>query len=91
MRSALPTTAGVSATSVAGSLAHVDLAAAFVSTGTIEQVLAVAQIVYTVTALEGIDAVAFTLAGRPVEVPIGNGTLKDGALSRGDFSGVAQP
>lgn len=82
------TAAGVSAT-VAGGLARVELGSPFLSTGRREHVLAVAQIVYTLTAFPGVEAVAFTLSGRPVEVPAGDGTLTSGAVRRSDFASVA--
>ncbi len=54
-----------------------------------EQILALAQIVFTLTGLPGVHGVAFALSGREVEVPTGDGTLKGGPLRRNDFAGVA--
>ncbi|HVT64240.1 MAG TPA: GerMN domain-containing protein [Mycobacteriales bacterium] len=68
-----------------GSVATVDLSATFGAAGGSQQVLAVAQIVYTVTASRYIKAVRFSLAGRPIEVPNGSGSLAPGARSRADF------
>lgn len=77
-------------TAVAGSEVRIDLSRAFLGGGTKEQILAVAQIVYTVTALPGLDSVSFTLSGRSVEVPSADGTLRAGPLRRSDFAAVAQ-
>ena len=54
-----------------------------------EQILALAQIVFTLTAVPGVEGVAFALSGREVEVPTGDGTLKAGPLRRDDFAAVA--
>lgn len=68
-----------------GTVATVDLSATFGTAGGSQQVLAVAQIVYTVTASRYIDAVRFSLSGRPIEVPNGTGSLAPGPRSRADF------
>lgn len=88
IRTALDAASGTSATGTDG-LAQVELGTALPTGPGREQVLAVAQIVYTLTALPGVDAVAFTLSGRPVELPAGDGTLTSGALRRSDYASVA--
>ena len=90
MRSAIAPATEARTTAVAGGEVRVDLNRAFLSGGTKEQILAVAQIVYTVTALPGLDSVAFTLSGRSVEVPSADGKLRAGPLRRSDFAAVAQ-
>jgi spore germination protein GerM len=90
MRTAIAPATGVRTTAVTGSEARVDLTRAFLGRGTKEQILAVAQIVYTLTALPGLESVAFTLSGRSVEVPAADGTLRAGPLRRSDFTSVAQ-
>lgn len=77
-------------TAVADGDVRVDLSRAFLGGGTKEQILAAAQIVYTVTALPGLDSVSFTLSGRLVEVPSADGKLRAGPLRRSDFAAVAQ-
>lgn len=74
-----------------GSVATVDLSAAFGTAGGSQQVLAVAQIVYTLTASHAIDAVSFALDGRPIEVPDGSGALSTAARTRDDYRAVAPP
>ncbi len=54
-----------------------------------EQILALAQLVFTLTALPGVDGVSFALDGRLVEVPTGDGALKRGPIRRDDFAAVA--
>ncbi len=54
-----------------------------------EQILALAQVVFTLTAIPEVHGVSFALSGREVEVPTGDGTLKAGPLRREDFAAVA--
>lgn len=70
-------------------VATVDLNAAFGDIRSSEQLLALAQIVYTLTGQPGIGGVAFTLEGEPVKVPLAGGQLRQGPLSRDDFSALA--
>ncbi len=72
--------AGVPLIDVTGSLADVEGE---------EQILALAQLVFTLTALPSVDGVSFALDGRPVEVPTGDGALKRGPIGRHDFAAVA--
>jgi hypothetical protein len=88
LRSALGAQVTLLSTLVAQHTVRLDLGASFETIQGQEQVLAVAQLVYTITAVPGITAVTFTLDGRPVEVPTGDGTLRAGALTRDDFAGV---
>ena len=74
LRSAIARTAQASVAGEAGGRLRVELTPAFLSAGTNEQILALAQIVYTLTGLPGVDSVSFTVSGRPVEVPAGDGT-----------------
>lgn len=74
-----------------GAVAAVDLSDDFGAAGGSQQVLAVAQIVYTLTASKYIDAVTFSLAGKPVEVPDGSGSLSTAPRTRADYKKVAPP
>lgn len=60
-----------------GSTAYLDLSRDFAAVGGEEELLAVAQIVLTVTELDGVEAVAFELEGVPTDVPLPNGALSD--------------
>jgi spore germination protein GerM len=69
---------------------RVDLTPAFLSAGTSEPALAVAQIVYTVTGAPGVTSVTIAISGQAVEVPAGDGTSKSGPVGRADFAAVAK-
>ena len=89
LRTAISDQTAVSPGVVGFGVATVDLGGGFGQVGGQEQILAVAQIVFTATALPGISKVQFTLNGRPVEVPAGDGTLTQGPLGRSDFPSLA--
>ncbi len=69
-----------------GRVAVIDLNADFVEIQGEEQLLAVAQLVFSATGVAGVDAVTLLLEGKPVEVPTGEGTLTGRPLTRGDFT-----
>ncbi|HEU5309041.1 MAG TPA: GerMN domain-containing protein [Acidimicrobiia bacterium] len=50
-----------------------------------ERALAVAQLVYTATAIPGVDRVRFEVDGEPAEIPRGDGTLTNRPVGRGDY------
>jgi spore germination protein GerM len=66
--------------------ARVDLASTVTELGGQEQLLAVAQLVCTLTSRPGVGRVSFSLAGTPVEVPRGDGSLTDEPVSRDDYT-----
>ena len=74
----------VSATSKGGS-ATVALGEPFSSMLGSDQLLAIGQIVYTLTEVAGIGSVAFTLGGNTLEVPGVDGGLIKGPVSRDDL------
>lgn len=53
-----------------------------------EQQLAIAQLVYTLTALPGIGQVAFERDTQPIDVPRSDGSLASGLITREDFPDV---
>lgn len=85
LRTAVGAQTSVSAGVVGFGVGTVDLGGSFGQVGGQEQILAVAQLVFTATSVPGIVKVQFTLGGRPVEVPAGDGTLTQGPLGRSDF------
>jgi hypothetical protein len=91
VRTAIGTASGVSTGEVQAGTVEVELGPSFEAAGGSEQVLAIAQIVYTLTAVPGVDGVDFTLEGRAVEVPRGDGTLTGEALRRDAFPNLAPP
>ena len=54
-----------------------------------QQVLAVGQIVYTVTSVSGVNLVQLTEDGHPIEVPTGVGELRPGPVSRSAYASIA--
>lgn len=74
---------------VAAGVPLIDVTDSFAGVEGEEQILALAQLVFTLTALPGVDGVSFALDGRPVEVPTGDGALERGPIRRQDFDAVA--
>ena len=73
-------------------VARVNLTAEFIDrlpTG--EQQLAIAQLVYTLTAQPGIGQVVFEVGGTPIDVPRSDGSLATGRITRDDLPGVLAP
>jgi len=67
---------------------RIDLADRFRSLPEREQTLALAQLVLTATEVTGIDRVAFTLNGEPLDVPTADGTLRSGSVTRADYESL---
>jgi spore germination protein GerM len=88
LRSALSATAVVDAATANGQ-AEVALSEAFASLDSREQVLAIAQVVYTTTADPAIHAVRFTVDGKIVEVPNGQASLVTRPVTRADYAALA--
>ncbi len=71
-----------------GDTAVVDLSATFVEVGGEEQILAVAQVVLTATAVPRVGRVRFLLEGQGVEIPRADGTLSSESLGPADYQGL---
>ncbi len=91
MRSAITPGARIRRARLSEGLASVDLSEPFGDVQGTDQIAAVAQIVFSCTALPGVERVQFQLEGRPVEVPAGDGTLTARPLTRADFVGLGPP
>lgn len=89
LRSALDESDVIIAADVSGDTATVDLAEGFSAISGADQLVAIAQTVFTATARPGVDQVAFLLDGRPIEIPRGDGSLTSGAVSRDDYADSA--
>lgn len=50
-----------------------------------EQILALGQIVFTLTERDEVDRVRFTRDGEPITIPTGSGSLVDGSVTRYDY------
>jgi spore germination protein GerM len=88
-RSALPETGTFNSVALDRGTARVDLSGPFTALAGADQTLALAQIVYTLTARPGIGSVRFTLEGATTEVPRGNGSLTVNRVSREDYRALA--
>ncbi len=91
IRSAISPRSRIRRVSLADGVASVDLSEHFVQVEGEDQIVAIAQLVFSCTALPGVERVRFLLEGRPVEVPAGDGTLTDRPLSRADFTALSPP
>ncbi len=85
LRSAIPDATMVVSAEVAGGTATVELAADFSEIPPGDQVLALGQLVLTLTDLRGVGRVRFQVAGAPVATPLPDGTSTDDSVSREDF------
>ena len=88
-RSAISSEARVRDVTTAGGVATIELSPEFVEVAGQDQILALAQIVFTATETGTTGAVRFRLAGQAVEVPRGDGTLTSAPLTRADYAALA--
>ncbi len=72
----------------AGGIARVDLSQSISILAGDEQLLAVSQMVCTLTGRPGIGLVSFSVEGTPVEVPRGDGALVAHPVSRDDYAAL---
>jgi spore germination protein GerM len=76
-RSAIDPTASIQARAVDPSTYVVDLSPEFAQGSTSEQLLRIAQIVYTATEIPGVTGVRFTLNGTPIQAPTPTGSTSE--------------
>lgn len=88
LRTALLDASLVRDVQAAGGIARVDLSQSISTLAGDEQLLAVAQLVCTLTGRPGIGLVSFTVEGTPVEVPRGDGSLVAQPVSRDDYASL---
>ena len=69
---------------------RIDLTPAFEALPPSDQILALGQLVLTVTARPGVGQAEFTLDGEPIDVPRGNGLLVSGTVVRDDYVKLLQ-
>lgn len=77
LRTAIPVGTSLLGVEVVEGIAYVDLSREFASVGGEEEILAVAQIVLTLSAIEGVSAVGFLLDGVATNVPLPDGGLSE--------------
>lgn len=88
LRSALPTGVRLSVAGLDGDLITVDLSGELGGGTAEENITAVAQIVLSVTSLEGVGRVRLTVNRQPVDGPRGDGTLTGAPLTAADYQGL---
>lgn len=88
IRSAIATGTELRSARVEAGTAVVDLTQEFVELGGEEQILAVAQLVLTATAVAGVERVRFALNGQDLEVPRADGTLARAPLTAHDYASL---
>lgn len=74
---------------VEGTTARIDLTRDFAAVGGEEELLAVAQVVLTLTDLPEIEAVSFELEGVPTDVPRADGALTGRPVTAADYRTLA--
>jgi hypothetical protein len=89
LRTAVPNQARLLSVRAQSGVATIDLSPEFAASGGQEQILALAQLVFTATSAQGVLGVKISLDGKPVEVPRGDGTLTQEALGPSDYARVA--
>lgn len=89
LRSALVGSDVLRSIGISGGIASVDLGTGFTDIVGRDQIMALAQIVSTVTGLPGVGRVSFTLEGVPVGVPRGDGAVTTESVSRDDYALLA--
>jgi hypothetical protein len=83
--SAIPPQTMLLGTRLQAGVAEINLSSDFAAIGGTDEVLAVAQIVLTVTALADTDSVVFLLDGTPTSVPGAGGVLVSGPLEEDEY------
>ena len=74
---------------VSGGIATIDLVVPFTEIAGRDQIVALAQIVSTVTGLPGVGRARFTLDGQPVGILRGDGAVTTETVSRDDYATLA--
>lgn len=91
LQSALTDIDAVDAIDVEGSTAFVDLNESFTTLGGSDQVIAIAQLVFTLTERPTVDQLVVRVDGENVGVPRDDGTLTRDPLTRTDYASFSSP
>ncbi len=89
LRSPISAAAPLSVLSIAGSTITVGLATSFTNLSGEDQIAAAAQLVYTLTALPGIRSVSVRIGHHATRMPLPDGRLSTGALTRLEYASLA--
>jgi spore germination protein GerM len=85
LRTAIPAGTRTLDVEVEGDIAYVDLSREFATVGGQEEILAIAQIVLTLTAVDGVEWVGFLLNGVATNVPLPDGALSEAPVAGSDY------
>jgi len=91
LRSALTDIDAIDSVDIDGSTALVDLNDSFTTLGGSDQIVAIAQLVFTVTEQPTLDRLIISVNGETVEVPRDDGTLTRDPLTRADYRSFSPP
>lgn len=91
LRSAIPDASAVLSAVVQGGVVTVALAPEFSDIPASDQLLAVGQIVLTLTDLRGVGRVRFVVEEAQIAVPLPSGESSDQSVSRDDYLTLAEP
>ena len=89
LRSAILPGTIVNTALVESNIAIVDLVKSAIARNTTDLILAIAQMVYSATELQGVGGVRFTLDGERAEVPIGSGIQSTAPVGRAAYAAYA--
>lgn len=91
LSTSIPAELRLSVTAINGRQATIDLVGELGNSPADELTLAVAQIVLTATAVDGIDTVRLTQKGNQIEAPLVDGSLTTEPLSAADYRSILAP
>jgi spore germination protein GerM len=83
--STLPATGGLRVAGIAGSVITVELSGDLPRQAPDRLPITVAQLVFTLTSVPGVDAVTLRRSGQPVDAPLPDGSLTSGPLTPRDY------
>ncbi|MEP7202819.1 MAG: GerMN domain-containing protein [Ilumatobacteraceae bacterium] len=91
LRSAIADSAALDSVAVSGGVATVRLTPTFADIPAADQMLAIAQLVLTLTDLRGVGRVGFAIDDTTPPVPLPDGSSSTGTVSRDDYAQLATP
>jgi hypothetical protein len=91
LTSAIPSSARLEGASIAGSTATLVMSPSFTSISGANQVLAVGQLVLTVTRQPGVSSVAFMVGTSPVSVPTVSGASTTAPVTAAQYASLLSP
>lgn len=89
LKSPISTAAPLSETGVSGGTVTISVSASFTTLAGHDQAMAVAQLVYTLTALPHVTSIDIRIHGKRAKVPTANGILSSGPLDRVEYAALA--